>query len=68
MALQVAYAPDPLKADAITQVSTAADGSQANGNSVISSISADIRYAIFYSVVTNLVAGDAGTLDTGDFN
>ncbi|MBF9234913.1 PD40 domain-containing protein [Microvirga sp. BT350] len=41
----------------IIRVSTAVDGTQANGESVGISVSADGRYAVFESQATNLVAG-----------
>ena len=47
-----------------TRVSVASDGSQANGDSNATTISADGRYIGFYSQATNLVSGD--TNDTAD--
>ena len=43
---------------AITRVSTAADGTQADGGSLGAAISADGRYVAFTSDATNLVGGD----------
>ncbi len=43
---------------AVTRVSTATGGAQANGDSQEPQISADGRYVSFQSVATNLVAGD----------
>jgi extracellular elastinolytic metalloproteinase len=40
------------------RVSVASDGTQANANSFVASISADGRYVAFYSIATNLVPGD----------
>ena len=40
------------------RISVASDGSQANGTSYVSAISADGRYVAFESSSTNLVAGD----------
>src|SRR5690606_33966970 len=46
------------------RVSVASDGTQANANSFVASISADGRYVAFYSIATNLVPGDTnGTSD-----
>ncbi|MCJ2032830.1 Hint domain-containing protein [Methylobacterium sp. J-068] len=49
----------------ITSASTAADGTQGNGNSATtitgSQVSADGRYVVFTSVATNLVTGDANS-------
>jgi Tol biopolymer transport system component len=41
-----------------TRVSVASDGTQANYDTFVSSISADGRYVAFQSIATNLVAGD----------
>ncbi len=41
-----------------SRVSVASDGTQANGFSLFSSISADGRYIVFNSEATNLVSGD----------
>jgi Tol biopolymer transport system component len=47
------------------RVSVASDGTQANGDSSISLISADGRYVAFYSAASNLVSGDTnGAADT----
>ncbi len=43
---------------ATTRVSVASDGTQGNGGSWISSISADGRYVAFYGTASNLVPGD----------
>jgi hypothetical protein len=43
---------------ATTRISVASDETQANGESVQPSISADGRYVAFYSLASNLVAGD----------
>ena len=43
---------------AITRVSVATDGSQANGTSLSPAISSDGRYVAFESAASNLVAGD----------
>jgi len=40
------------------RVSVASDGTQANGDSALSSISADGRFIVFSSTATNLVPGD----------
>jgi Tol biopolymer transport system component len=49
-----------------TRVSVDSAGAQANGGSVLPSISADGRYVAFASSVSNLVAGDTnGELDPG---
>ncbi|MBW4565401.1 MAG: DUF4347 domain-containing protein [Mojavia pulchra JT2-VF2] len=48
----------------ITRISTDASGTQSNGSSYSSSISADGRYVSFYSDASNLVSGDTnGTAD-----
>ena len=45
-------------------LSKAADGTQSNGNSIGSSVSADGRYVAFESDATNLAAGDSnGVMD-----
>ncbi len=50
--------------DPIRLASVATDGTQANHNSVLPSLSADGRYVAFASYASNLVAGDTnGTLD-----
>jgi uncharacterized membrane protein len=41
-----------------TRVSTDSTGTQANGYSFVSDVSADGRYVAFYSLASNLVAGD----------
>jgi len=41
-----------------TRISTATDGTQANGSSFDAAISADGRYITYYSEATNLVVGD----------
>ncbi len=43
---------------AITRVSVAADGTQANGRSTVPAISGDGRYVAFLSEASNLVSGD----------
>ncbi|MCB1088794.1 MAG: PD40 domain-containing protein, partial [Verrucomicrobiae bacterium] len=49
---------------AITRVSTDASGTQANGDSYDPSLSADGQFVAFYSLASNLVAGDTnGTYD-----
>lgn len=48
---------------AMTLVSVATDGTQANNFSEKLAISADGRYVAFYSVATNLVAGDTNGTD-----
>jgi len=40
------------------RVSVGSDGEQSNGESLLPSLSADGRYVAFYSVASNLVAGD----------
>ncbi len=45
-----------------TRVSHNTDGTQANGNSVIPSLSADGRYVAFLSIASNLVADDTNGL------
>ena len=47
-----------LATGAITRVSTAADGTEANGHSVHAHFTADGRSVVFESLATNLVAGD----------
>jgi flagellin-like hook-associated protein FlgL len=47
-----------LQTGEVSRVSTTATGGQANGNSRVSSISADGRYVVFESDASNLVAGD----------
>ncbi|MRI56174.1 hypothetical protein D8770_19745 [Methylobacterium sp. DB1607] len=47
-----------LSTGAIARVSTAADGSQSNGNSIDAVMTADRRFVAFQSAATNLVAGD----------
>ena len=47
-----------LQTGAIARVSTAADGTQANGDSWYASLCADGRYVAFESKASNLVAGD----------
>ena len=49
---------DQLAAPSLTRISVASDGSQSNGFSARSSISADGRYVAFYSAATNLVLDD----------
>ena len=46
------------QAGVTTRASVASDGTQGNGKSVSSSISADGRYVAFESVASNLVSGD----------
>lgn len=58
MFLQVQSAFRPSPANILTRVSTAADGSQANGWSEASKLSPDGRYMVFSSSASNLVAGD----------
>jgi len=41
-----------------TRVSVASDGTQSNGNSILSDISADGRYVVYPSEATNLVSND----------
>jgi Tol biopolymer transport system component len=41
-----------------SRISTATDGTQANGHSIAPAISADGRFVAFYSDASNLVAGD----------
>jgi Ca2+-binding RTX toxin-like protein len=53
-----------LQTGAVTRVSTAGDGTQANNNSTNAALSADGRYVTFESNASNLVAGDTnGTVD-----
>ncbi|MEE1609735.1 hypothetical protein [Microvirga sp. CF3016] len=47
-----------LDTQAITRVSTAADGTQANNGSTNAQVSSDGRYVVFESSASNLVAGD----------
>jgi Tol biopolymer transport system component len=47
-----------LSTNSITHVSTAADGTQANNQSLHAAISADGRYVVFLSGASNLVSGD----------
>ena len=56
--------------DTIERVSVASDGSQAlGGESAGASISADGRYVAYYSLASNLVAGDTnGTYDAFVFD
>ncbi len=44
--------------DSISLVSLTSDGSQANGNCFVSSVSTDARYVAFFSQADNLVPGD----------
>jgi Tol biopolymer transport system component len=46
-----------------SRVSVASDGAQGNGESSVTSISADGRYVVFISRATNLVANDTNTCD-----
>lgn len=54
-------APAHAAAGDTTRVSVASDGTQANGLSWSSSISADGRYVAFYSTANNLVSGDTNS-------
>ncbi len=47
----------------IERVSVASDGTQANGESSVSSISADGRFVAFYSLASNLVDGDTNEVE-----
>ena len=49
--------------DTIERVSLAADGTQGNGSSTGSSISADGRYVAFHSFASNLVPGDTNGVE-----
>lgn len=42
----------------VSRVSEAEDGTPGNGNSLLPAISADGRFAVFYSIASNLVADD----------
>jgi hypothetical protein len=42
----------------LSRISVASDGTQGDGDSAVSGLSADGRYAVFYSRATNLVAND----------
>ena len=60
--------PDAFRKDlttgAVIRVSTAVDGSQSDGPSLVESITPDGRYVLFQSQATNLVAGDTnGVID-----
>ncbi|QEI41649.1 Poly(beta-D-mannuronate) C5 epimerase 7 [Dolichospermum sp. UHCC 0315A] len=49
--------------NSITRLSTAADGTQGNGQSYAPAISADGRYVVFQSGASNLVSGDTNGFD-----
>ena len=56
--MQVDVFPRDIQTQGTRRISVASDGSQANGTSYVSAISADGRYVAFESSSTNLVAGD----------
>ncbi|NOT31934.1 MAG: hypothetical protein HOP15_15925, partial [Planctomycetes bacterium] len=62
-ALLLAALVAPVAGQVTRRVSVSTGGAQANGESVIPSISADGRYVAFVSSASNLVAGDTNATD-----
>jgi len=59
----LSYSPVPAGTHTIERVSVASDGTQGNGYSAQSAISADGRYIVFQSSASNLIAGDTNSTD-----